>query len=344
MISDDLISILYVYSINTVVIHIYTIMDYSGRINIDKENVSSLTRQMENTFNDPVVFSVITGIILILIIVKYIFGGFTEVLRSIFAYFAQLFMSIASMDIQSKFVDANGSFNYINLFVIVAVLAVIAFFFAGIGLYAERVRSYNGNEVVPIHIGKSSFGNRIERKSGIITPSENKSNGSEFSYSMFVYIKKLPLSSSNSQNMILLRKGLNDPEVASKSQSTHCPTISITPDGKMKFYVTTMQASTTATESFTLDNIPIQRSFHLIVALAGRNLDIFIDGVLASRFRLNGIPLFNNEILQICPTTTGYDGEYGNIIYFRKYLNSGEIDKYSNPSIALGLYDVTPCS
>jgi hypothetical protein len=321
-------------------------MDYSGRINVDKENISSLTRQMENTFADPVVFSVITGIILILIIVKYIFGGFSVVLRSIFTYFAQLFTTISTMDIKSKFVDETGSFNYINLFVIVVALAVVAFFFAGIGLYAERVRNYGNNEVVPIHLGKSEFSNRIERKSGVISPSENKPNGSEFSYTMFVYIKNLPSPASNSANFILLRKGTGNPEIPSTrtTSSIHCPTISITPGGQMKFYVTTMQTATTATESFTLDNIPIQRAFHLIVSLAGRNLDVFIDGVLASRFRLNGIPQFNNELLSICPSTAGYEGEYGNIIYFRKYLSSDEIDRYSDLNISLGLTSVTPCS
>lgn len=320
--------------------------DYVNRVTADRENTSSLTRNMSYTFSDPVVIAVITGIILILFIVKFIFGGFKQIFDSIFMAIANFIQSFtfesAKSGITSKFVDADGSWKIINIFVVIMVVAIVTFVIAGLGLYAEKSRSYGSAEKNIIHSGKTNLTNKLERASAQITPSENKAGGSEFTYAMLLNIKKLPPTSST---LILLQKGKGDPTTANTTQ-THCPTITISNTGKMTVYMATKQASTTATESFDVPSIPMQRPFHLIVSLSGRNVDVFINGVLTKRYRLNGIPDFNQESLKICSNGPGlgFEGEYGNVVYYRRYLSANEIESISDPDVAYGLSDVAPCS
>jgi hypothetical protein len=75
-----------------------------------------------------------------------------------------------------------------------------------------------------------------------------------------------------------------------------------------------------------IDNIPINKWFHVVVAVRQRNLDIIINGNLAKRKELEGLPKQNEGDLYI-NSFRGFSGFMSNIKYFDYYISFMELEK-----------------
>jgi hypothetical protein len=286
-------------------------MDYVYRISSERQNDSTFVRNMTASFSNPSTVSALTGIIIASIVIIY-YGKELFSIESITGFIRSIVSSVTS-----------ASSYILIIYFIIIILVFTAFM-----LYTSKADEYSASQGVTIYGSSSPFASRIEKQSNMFKPSENKPGGSEFTYSMGVYIHKL--GNRTDGPMRLLQKGSGDLSQASGQKQRHSPTVTIGHDGTMTVYVTTIQEATRTTESFELQGIPIKKDFHLIVALSGRNVDVLIDGVLAKRHRLKGIPELNNDTLKLCPATpSSYVGQLWKVRYFRRYLLPNEIEKIS---------------
>ena len=156
------------------------------------------------------------------------------------------------------------------------------------------------------------------KKPGSVTlqRSENEYGGLEFSYAFWAHIDDW--SYKYGQWKHILHKG-ND-----TSWPLRCPGIWLHPKkNAMRVYVNTFK---NVGEYGDVDNIPLNKWFHVAVAVKQRNMDIFINGNIAKRVELEGLPKQNSGDVYISGFR-GFSGFLSNIKYYDFYITIPEIDK-----------------
>ena len=102
-----------------------------------------------------------------------------------------------------------------------------------------------------------------------------------------------------------------------------CPGIWLHPKkNAMRVYLNTFK---NIGEFADINNLPLNKWFHVAVAVRQRNLDIFINGNLAKRHTLEGIPKQNASDIYI-NSFRGFGGYLSNMRYYDYYLSFAELD------------------
>ena len=154
-------------------------------------------------------------------------------------------------------------------------------------------------------------------KEGSITiqRSNNEVAGLEFSYSFWLFIDDW--SHKYGKWKHILHKG------NSSSWPLCAPGIWLhEKKNAMRVYMNTFQS---VDEFVDIDNIPLNKWFHTVVAVRQRNLDIFINGNIASSHKLKGLPKQNNGDIYI-NSFRGFGGYISNIKYYNNYMAFSEIE------------------
>ena len=147
--------------------------------------------------------------------------------------------------------------------------------------------------------------------------SENEYGGLEFSYAMWMYIEDW--SYKFGQWKHVLHKGNES------SWPLRCPGIWLHPkENALRVYVNTFR---NIGEYADVKNLPLNKWFHVAVAARQRNLDIYINGNLAKRHTLEGIPKQNSSDIYI-NSFRGFGGYLSNIRYHDYYLSFSELDSH----------------
>jgi hypothetical protein len=195
------------------------------------------------------------------------------------------------------------------------------------GFYAYRYIIYNYYlSEIPLTQGARSAKNRYLYDKSEITVSENKPGGLEFAYGMWLKIEDWYYNRLN-KKYILLKGNLDQ----SNRITSFAPSMYLTSNNTLR--VETQTYSNIQSEYVELQDIPLKRWFHLMVAVQGKNLDIYINGVLAKRKTLDGLPRQNKGKVFITPsindngnvTEPGFGGMTYNVIYYRYYPNQSQI-------------------
>lgn len=127
--------------------------------------------------------------------------------------------------------------------------------------------------------------NSKTQKNIIINRSTNQVDGIEFSYVFWMYINDWNYLFGKWKHV--LHKGNSD------SWPGRAPGIWLHPDeNKLRVYMNTFNS--VADSYVDVDNIPLDKWFHVSVQLTGRYLDVYINGNLKKRIVLDGVPKQNN--------------------------------------------------
>jgi hypothetical protein len=88
-------------------------------------------------------------------------------------------------------------------------------------------------------------------------------------------------------------------------------------------------------ETSEVTNLPLGKWVHVLLRLEGQYMDIYINGTLAKRKKLAGVPKQNNGSLYVCQNG-GFNGYLSNLRYYSYALQPGEIINVVNqgPSLA----------
>jgi len=154
-------------------------------------------------------------------------------------------------------------------------------------------------------------------KAGSVTleRSVNESGGLEFSYSMWMFIDDWTYKYGKWKH--ILHKG------NATSWPLRAPGLWLHPKkNAMRVYMNTFK---NIGEYADINNIPLNKWFHISVCVRQRNMDLFLNGNLVKRQELQGLPKQNDGDIYI-NSFRGFSGYMSNIKYNDYYLSFSEMD------------------
>lgn len=154
--------------------------------------------------------------------------------------------------------------------------------------------------------------------------SENEKAGLEFSYAFWMHINDWNYKYGQWKHV--MHKG-NDTSWPNRS-----PGIWLHPKkNAMRVYMNTFK---NIGEYADVNDLPIGKWFHVVVAVRQRNLDVFVNGNLVKRHSLEGIPKQNYGDLYI-NAWRGFGGFLSKIRYYDYYLSFAQMDNAINEGPAV---------
>jgi hypothetical protein len=233
-------------------------------------------------------------------------------------------------------------------------LLVIIVFFILLRLIIQTIVWWNKDSKNPWIIAcrrdgdlqKSISSNPKIKDSIPILRSENERNGLEFTWSLWLYIKKPHTSKENSQDPTyyhIFHKG-NVSGNGYLSAKTHnvapglyieAKTTNDMPVNNLVAVINTFKGDDGGSEqnlekSTVIKSIPFGKWLHIAMVVKQKNFDVYVNGQLASRRILKSLPMQNyggTHISQRGYNTEqyGFNGEISSLRYFNSALNPVEI-------------------
>jgi hypothetical protein len=156
-----------------------------------------------------------------------------------------------------------------------------------------------------------------------IQRSDNQMNGIEFSWSVWLNVTDLTSSYSY---MHVFSKGDNNPVVGVDATGISGPNNApgVYLSTATNSLVVIMNTFDAVQETVEVTNLPLSKWVHLLVRLEGQYLDVYINGTLAKRKELVGVPKQNNGSIYVCQNG-GFNGYLSNLRYYNRALQPGEI-------------------
>jgi hypothetical protein len=81
----------------------------------------------------------------------------------------------------------------------------------------------------------------------------------------------------------------------------------------------------TVVNTFSIENIPIQKWVNLVISVYGRTMDLYIDGKLVRTCLLNGVASINNEADIYVTPDGGFDGWTAKLQFFPTPMNPQQV-------------------
>lgn len=155
------------------------------------------------------------------------------------------------------------------------------------------------------------------RKPGAITlpPSKNELGGIEFSYSFWILIDDMTYNYGKPKSVF--HKG------TPTGFPLRAPGVSIAPNtNTLQVYMNTYEDPNEMVE---IENFPINKWVYVVIALRQKELDIYVNGNLAKRKQLDGLPKLNDGDVYISDQG-GFSGFLSNLRYFNYYLAFSDME------------------
>jgi hypothetical protein len=158
-----------------------------------------------------------------------------------------------------------------------------------------------------------------------ISRSANATDGIEFTWSCWIFIKEIPLTSSQYQCVFYKgndfssnsdAKGLNFPNNA--------PGLYIAPNTNN--LVVFMNTFKVINEQVTIPDIPLNKWVNVIIRCQNTTLDVYINGSIAKSLQLRGVPKQNYGSVFVA-ANGGFSGYISNLWYYNYALGTSEINK-----------------
>ena len=154
--------------------------------------------------------------------------------------------------------------------------------------------------------------------------SNDQSKGMEFTWSSWLYLSDLGKEAGKYQHVFSKGDGNIDSNT-NLSTVNNGPGLYISPmDNKLHIIMNTV-SSTDPNTTIDIDNIPIQKWFHVALRLQNTVLDVYVNGVVVNRLLLNNTPKQNYGNVYICQNG-GFSGKLSNLRYYSRALNVFEIN------------------
>jgi hypothetical protein len=163
------------------------------------------------------------------------------------------------------------------------------------------------------------------RDSKPIYKSNNESEGLEFTWSSWIYINDLGKDSKKYQHIFSKGDGEFDP-ITNISSVNNAPGMYISPmTNKLHIIMDTVDKNDTNTV-IDVDNVPLKKWVHVAIRAMNTKLDVYVNGIIASRLELINTPKQNYGNIYICQNG-GFFGKLSALRYYNRALNVFEINK-----------------
>jgi hypothetical protein len=163
--------------------------------------------------------------------------------------------------------------------------------------------------------------------------SDNEEGGIEFTYSVWLFIDDLVYNQGRYKH--IFHKGNDAISTGGMNEPNNAPGLYIAPDTNA--LVVVMNTFSDINEKITIENIPINKWVNVQIRVENHNLDVFINGKLAKRLVMNGVPKQNYGDVYVA-MNGGFSGYISNLRYFNEALGTTAIDGIvdTGPNLKMG--------
>jgi hypothetical protein len=145
-------------------------------------------------------------------------------------------------------------------------------------------------------------------------PFKRSEKGLQFTYTTWFIINDMSYKNNEWKHMFHKGNEKADPTIA--------PGVWIHPtQNLLRVYMNTMK---NMKEYIDIDNIPIKKWIHMAIVVREMDLEVYINGFLKTKYKLNGIPRQNGEDVWI-NINGGFDGYISKMRYYNYGLSAIEI-------------------
>ena len=172
--------------------------------------------------------------------------------------------------------------------------------------------------------------------------SDNQQDGIEFTYSTWIIIDDLVYQ--DGQYRHIFHKGNDNINYTSEpigmNQPNNAPGLYIAPNTNA--LVVVMNTFDNIQEKLTIDDIPLNKWMCVQIRVSNHQLDVFINGKLAKRLIMKGVPRQNYGNVYVA-MNGGFSGNISDLRYFNSALGTAEIQSIvdSGPNLTLVGSEVT---
>ena len=176
----------------------------------------------------------------------------------------------------------------------------------------------------------------------LLRPSTNKLYGIEFTWSVWILINELELSNTQFHNVFF--KGNYNPNLCSNlnvltngpglyilnNLTTHSATLYLHMDTYQQpsVYFNNQNKCNTS-NAISIPNIPLNSWVNVVITCYGKQVDIYINGIISTSVELKGVPKQNSGDVYI-GANNGFSGKISGLRYIaRKLYNSEILDIYN---------------
>lgn len=174
--------------------------------------------------------------------------------------------------------------------------------------------------------------------------SVNETEGMEFTWSIWVFLKPVTTSSSNQLQHIFSKGIFNSGSIASGTCSpfsNNAPGIYLKGANTLLVVMdsTTTPACNQSNSSIEIDNMPINKWFNVVIRLTNNDLDVYINGRLTERKTFtDGVPNQNYDDVYVCQNG-GFNGYISDLKYYNSSIGTSEINSIvsSGPNTSVNM-------
>ena len=164
-----------------------------------------------------------------------------------------------------------------------------------------------------------------------IIRSVNESEGMEFTWSIWIFLK--PVAASSTSRSHIFNKGAYNNEsigaCANKMFSSNAPGLYLSGANTLEILMdstTTPACNTPVNAPIVIDNMPINKWFNVVIRLTNNDLDVYINGRLTKRKTYtDGVPNQNYDDVYICQNK-GFNGYIADLKYYNSSIGTSEIN------------------
>ena len=178
-----------------------------------------------------------------------------------------------------------------------------------------------------------------------IIRSVNETEGMEFTWSIWIFLKPVTSSSTAANFSHVFSKGVFNAGSLNGNCtpfSNNAPGLYLSNANTLTVVMdstTTPGCKTDTNTPITIDNMPINKWFNVVIRLTNNNLDVYINGRLTDRTTItDGVPNQNYDDVYICQNG-GFNGYIADLKYYNSSIGTSEINSIvsSGPNTSINM-------
>ena len=253
------------------------------------------------------------------------------------SYFSKLTSSFGSSDVsgskdflESNTLIAKTAFLLLVIILFFVLLRICISLLSWLLAPSQNMTLVNGmaDATLPIIISQDPS----SQASMPIIRSINQTDGIEFTWSIWMFIK--PVATSSTGMSHIFSKGLyNSGSIGAcynkSGSSNNAPGLYLSGANTLEVLMdttTTPACNTTTNAPITIDNMPINKWFNVVIRLTNNVMDVYINGRLTQRKTFtDGVPNQNYDDVYICQNG-GFNGYIADLKYYNSAVGTSEIN------------------
>jgi hypothetical protein len=168
--------------------------------------------------------------------------------------------------------------------------------------------------------------------SATVYRSNNARSGMEFTWSVWLYVSSAEVSGDSSGYNHVFHKGGNKCGAAGVATVNNAPGLYVSSANGVAslnvFMDTVKTSASTSAPVLKVDNIPLNKWFHVAIRMQNNILDIYLNGTISGRYQFTDVPKQNYDDIFVSGVdrNNGFSGKLSNLYYYNRALGVFELN------------------